>query len=211
MSSSLSRRWLAFLCIVALALETGDLADWARLQFKSSVFVSRNFYGEFVVNLREPTDPEFRSYVMLHARVRHGVQRLDPRYRRISTAYFTTGSGVAAAIMYHPHRLLPDPQKQHLNIGVIGLGAGTLAAYGGPADTIRFYEINPDIIRVSQGPNPLFTFIADSAATVTVVPGDARLSLEREAASHQLQNFDVLAVDAFNSDSIPIHLLTQEA
>jgi hypothetical protein len=89
-------------------------------------------------------------------------------------------------------------------VGVIGLGAGTLAAYGKPGDTFRFYEINPQVIEVA---NRWFTFLQQSPAKSEIVLGDARLSLESEPS----QQFDVLAVDAFSGDAIPVHLLTKEA
>jgi SAM-dependent methyltransferase len=89
-------------------------------------------------------------------------------------------------------------------VGVIGLGAGTIAAYGRPGDYYRFYDINPRVVEIARRE---FSYLVDCPAKVDIVLGDARLSLEREPD----QNFDVLAVDAFSSDSIPIHLLTVEA
>ena len=91
------------------------------------------------------------------------------------------------------------------------MGVGTLAAYGCPGDTFRFYELNPQVIGYSTGPKPYFTYIRDSPAKIEIVPGDARLSLEREFNETGSQKFDVLFVDAFSSDSVPLHLLTQEA
>jgi hypothetical protein len=91
------------------------------------------------------------------------------------------------------------------------MGVGTIAAYGRAGEVMRYYEINAQVIEYSLGPNAYFTFIRDSAAKVEVVPGDARLSLEHELKEHGPQEYDVLVVDAFNSDSIPVHLLTQEA
>ena len=91
------------------------------------------------------------------------------------------------------------------------MGVGTLAAYGRTGDTFRFYELNPQVIGYSTGAKPYFTYIRDSAARVEIVPGDARLSLEREFSETGSQKFDVLIIDAFSSDSIPLHLLTQEA
>jgi spermidine synthase len=88
--------------------------------------------------------------------------------------------------------------------GVVGLGAGTLASYAGPGDYFRFYEINPLVIRLATTE---FTYTRQAGSAFEVVLGDARLSLEREAP----QNFDVLAIDAFSGDSIPVHLLTREA
>ncbi len=91
------------------------------------------------------------------------------------------------------------------------MGVGTLAAYGRPGDTFRFYELNPQVIAYSTGTKPYFTYIRDSWAKVDIVPGDARLSLEREFSETGSQNFDALVIDAFSSDAIPLHLLTQEA
>ena len=92
-------------------------------------------------------------------------------------------------------------------VGVIGLGAGTLAAYGRPGDAYTFFEIDPQVVALSTAPTPLFRYLRDSRAAITIVGGDARLSLEREPP----YGFDVLAVDAFSSDSVPVHLLTREA
>ena len=91
-----------------------------------------------------------------------------------------------------------------MRVGVIGLGTGTLAAYGREGDVFRFYEINPEVVRFAR---EQFTYLADSGAKIEIVPGDARLALEREAP----QGYDVLAVDAFSSDAIPVHLITREA
>ena len=202
---------LAAVFAVALLAEAGYLADWARHEFRASIVTSRNFYGEFVVKDDRDNGPEYRANLLLHAGVTHGEQFRDPRYRHWPTTYYSEDSGVGIAIMNHPRRLNPDPKQQNLRIGVIGLGAGTIAAYGKAGDSIRFYEINPEVTRLSEGKNPVFTYLADSAAQISVVAGDARISLEREAANHELQNFDLLAVDAFNSDAIPVHLLTEEA
>src|SRR5262249_30732292 len=95
--------------------------------------------------------------------------------------------------------------------GVIGMGAGTLAAYGQTGDIIRFYEIDPDIVSLSQGANPLFTYVKDSHARVEIAVGDGRVVLQQELAKNGSQKFDILAVDAFSGDAIPVHLLTKEA
>jgi hypothetical protein len=98
-----------------------------------------------------------------------------------------------------------------MRVGAIGLGIGTVAAYSRTGDVYRFYELNPAVIRLAQGEKGYFSFLRDAPGRIEIVPGDARLSLEGEAAGHNFQNFDVLIVDAFNGDSIPIHLLTREA
>jgi spermidine synthase len=93
----------------------------------------------------------------------------------------------------------------------LGLGTGTLAAFGQPGDAYRFYEINPAVIGLAEGDGGYFSFLADSKAAITVAPGDARLSLENELKSDQPQNFDILVLDTFSSDSIPVHLVTKDA
>jgi hypothetical protein len=98
-----------------------------------------------------------------------------------------------------------------MRIGALGLGIGILASYGQSGDVVRFYELNPDIIRVAEGLGGYFSFLSDSKADVQVIPGDARVSLERELASEGPQNFDLLVLDAFSSDAVPLHLLTREA
>jgi hypothetical protein len=103
---------------------------------------------------------------------------------------------------------LPDPRLRGLQVGAVGLGAGTIAALGRSVDHIRFYEINPAVKAISE---EYFTFRQDSPATTEVILGDARLRLQQELHSGAAPKFDVLAVDAFNSDAIPVHLLTREA
>jgi SAM-dependent methyltransferase len=117
--------------------------------------------------------------------------------RRFATTYYSTSSGVGVVLMQ-------EGKRGPLRVGVIGLGAGTLAAYGRWGDYYRFYDINPLVIDVA---NHQFTFLRDSLAKIDIVPGDARLSLERESGD----NFDILAVDAFSGDAVPVHLLTREA
>jgi len=100
--------------------------------------------------------------------------------------------------------------ERNLRIGVVGLGVGTLAAYGRPGDYIRFYELNPEVIRIATQ-SGYFTFLKDCAARTDVVAGDARLSMESELRQNKPQHFDLLAIDAFAGDAIPVHLLTEEA
>ncbi|MCZ6617753.1 MAG: fused MFS/spermidine synthase, partial [Gammaproteobacteria bacterium] len=114
-----------------------------------------------------------------------------------------SGSGVA--INYHPARRTPEGQ---LRVGLIGLGIGTIAAYGRPGDTFRFYEINPQTEQIAR---KYFSYLHQGNARNEVVIGDGRISLARELISNGPQQFDVLVVDAFSGDAIPIHLLTREA
>ena len=110
-----------------------------------------------------------------------------------------------------PRRSAPDSRDRSIRMGAIGLGIGTVAAYGLPGDYIRFYEINPAVTKIATDPNGFFTYLSDTPAKVDIIPGDARLSMEREVANGDLQKFDVLIVDAFAGDAIPVHLLTREA
>ena len=143
--------------------------------------------------------------VLLVGRIFHGGQFLDQARAREATAYFTAGSGVEMAIRRHPRRLAGE----NLHIGVIGLGVGTIATWGEPGDSIRFYELNPAVETFAR---LHFSFLADSEADVAVVLGDGRLSLERELADPQNQRrFDVFVVDAFSGDAVPVHLLTLES
>ena len=116
-------------------------------------------------------------------------------------------AGAGLAILNHPKY----GRGEHMRVGLLGLGVGTLAAYGQPGDEYRLYEINPVVAELAQGQGNYFSFLNDSRANITMVLGDARLSLERELPAGNAQNFDVLILDTFSSDSIPVHLVTKEA
>jgi SAM-dependent methyltransferase len=159
---------------------------------------TRNFYGVLKVTedeLEGPPHERLRS--LKHGGILHGAQYRNDAKAMTPLTYYGRGSGLADAFRALQH-------KPALRIGAVGLGAGTIAAYGRAADTIRFYEINPQMMQMAQ---QYFTFLTKSPATITLVEGDARLSLAREPAQH----FDLLVLDAFSGDAIPTHLLTQEA
>lgn len=166
---------------------------------------ARNFYGVLRVTEDEPTDPLKHRHTLLHGRTIHGYQFTSPLRSQLPTSYFGVDSGIGLAILNHPRRQLGQP----LRIGIIGLGTGTLATYGRPGDFIRFYDINPAVRHIALE-SGLFTYVAHSPAQVEVVMGDGRISLERELAAGR-NEYDVFALDAFSSDSIPAHLLTREA
>jgi SAM-dependent methyltransferase len=126
----------------------------------------------------------------------HGEQYMSESMRDMLTTYYTEPSGIGAAIR--------SKQGHPVRVGVVGLGTGTLAAYGRKGDVYRYYDIDATVIRMAKND---FTFVSDSKAQVEIALGDARLTLEREAP----QKFDVLAIDAFSSDAIPVHLITREA
>jgi hypothetical protein len=179
------------------------LSDHIQRSMDSSVEASRNFFGVLRVLELYKDDPEEHNLSLMHGRIEHGFQFLDREKRHWRTSYYGPASGIGLAIGYHPRRL----EGENLRIGVIGLGAGALAAWGERGDYIRFYEINPEVLRLSD---KYFTYRKDSPARIEVVLGDARISLERERQRGEAQKFDVIAVDAFSGDAIPVHLLTRE-
>ena len=150
-----------------------------------------------------PPGPDHRPAAIRlnHGKINHGYQFLDDKLSRVPVSYYGDTSGVDLAIRHHPRRLATPPQP--LRIGVLGLGTGTLAAFGETGDATRFCEINPAVIRYSIGERPFFTYLTDSAATTGTVEGDARLSLERELATGRPGGFDVPVRAAFSSDSVP--------
>ncbi len=192
--------------ILSSLLLTGMLAYYSiRNSLAGSLYIARNFYG--VVRVRaggEEGLPPDRT-ILLHGITIHGAQYLDPARRDTPTMYFTETSGVGVALLNYPRT------DDGLRVGVLGLGIGTLASYGKPGDTFRFYEINPAVIHLAEGQGGYFSFLEDSPAAIEVVPGDARLSLEAELAAGGSQNYDILILDVFSSDSIPVHLLDVES
>ena len=172
-----------------------------------ALFAKRNFYG--VIRVREliPDGATHRAYVMSHGVTVHGLQFTEPALRALATTYYVPGGGAGLAILNHPKYQRGEPMR----LGLLGAGVGTLAAYGQPGDEYRLYEINPLVVELAQGQGNYFSFLSDSKANITMVPGDARISLERELADGNRQNFDLLVLDTFNSDSIPVHLVTKEA
>jgi hypothetical protein len=171
------------------------------------VRVTRNFYGLLAVTSDDANDPAQHNLKLRHGGINHGWQYQAPARRLEPNAYYGPNSGISYAFRHHPKRL----RGAALRVAVIGLGTGTLAAYGRRGDEFRFYEINPDVLRLAYGADATFTYLNDTPAAVSVALGDARLSLEREALRGQHADFDLLAIDAFSSDSIPVHLLTREA
>lgn len=158
--------------------------------------MERNFYGALLTLDTQRDDPRDNVRQLYHGSVKHGEQFLTPERKREATAYYGASAGVGLAIA---SKLAPGAR-----VGVIGLGAGTLAVHGRPGDHYTMYEIDPAVIDLARRE---FSFLADSQANIEVVLGDARLQLERQPP----QQFDVLAVDAFSGDSIPVHLITAQA
>ena len=183
-------------CVFALSA-----AIYTVKQFREDVVVmTRNFYGTLRVKEYNPPDVQYRKRSLVHGAILHGDQYLDPPYNRSATTYYKAKSGIGRILLLK-EKLNPDVPRK---VGIIGLGTGTIAAYGNKGDVFRFYDINPQVVTIA---NRDFTYLRDTEAQIEISLGDARLNLEREP----VQNFDVLAVDAFSSDSIPVHLITLEA
>jgi len=164
---------------------------------QGALVLVRNFYGGLKVRDSGPAEQLDSVRSLTHGTINHGEEFLVPARRDWPTTYYGPNTGVGVAIR-------AKQQNGPIRVGVIGLGTGTISAYGRSGDYYRFYEINPLVPRLAR---TQFHFVPDSKAHVDIAMGDARLSLEREPP----ENFDVLAVDAFSSDSIPVHLLTRQA
>ena len=191
--------------VLAIALHIAYIRD--------AIFLTRNFYGSLRVKQTyhaphqdlAANEPETvaanqqaaPTRMFLNGTIQHGTQIFSSALSRTPTTYYATNSGIGLALT-----LCCNGRPR--NIGVIGLGAGTLAAYGQPGDRFRFYELNPAVPPVA---NSLFTYLRDSPAQNTIIPGDGRASLAKEFP----QQFDVLVIDAFSGDAIPLHLLTTQA
>ena len=207
---------LSFLATALLALVVAWSSGWAQRLLWSTASVLllalvfmlhaayerdtplaiRNFYGSLRVR-QSIRYPAATVRTLLNGTIQHGTQIFSSELRHTPTTYYADDSGVGIAL----HQCCPGRAR---TIGVIGLGVGTIAAYGQPGDRIVFYEINPAVPAIARN---LFTYLRESAAAIEIVDGDARTSLAAEAPQH----FDVLVVDAFSGDAIPLHLLTTQA
>ncbi|MHB1035075.1 MAG: fused MFS/spermidine synthase [Pirellulales bacterium] len=196
--------WVTRLLIYSGVTAALCMAVASRMQ--PSIDKRRNFYG--VLTVTEGSDKYNGKYYSLrHGRILHGYQYIDPAKRRYPTTYYGRQSGMGIALTQHPRRLSAKRDQRNLAIGVVGLGTGTTAALAEAGDLIRFYDINPDVIDLAK---TRFTYLKDCPAKVDVVLGDARISMEREIREEKRPRYDVLVIDAFSSDAIPLHLLTRE-
>jgi spermidine synthase len=165
----------------------------------------RSFFG--VLQVIEIRHDNILERHLMSGTTLHGVEFINERGRPLPTSYFGRATGIATTFSHLFSRL---PPNQGARVGVIGLGIGTLSAYGRPGDSFRYYEIDPAVAHIA-GETGYFSFLEKSMAEVVVVIGDARLEIEREQESGPAQAYDLLVLDAFNSDAIPVHLLTAEA
>lgn len=190
-------RWYWLSGWLFLTILGGALIKHAYNANAEQLLLSRNFYGVLRVVERDLEQPELARRVLRHGAIDHGFQFLAADKRQQATAYYRPETGVGLALSHFP-------RHQQRRIGIVGLGVGTLLSYGRAEDYFRLYDINPKVVELAQDH---FSFVADSAAKHDIVIADARLALEREAAQH----FDLLILDAFSGDAIPMHLLTLEA
>ena len=196
---SRKRRWpVVPKAILGAAL--GAAIAVSALEHRRPLAASRNFFGVIRVMEAFPGAPDWRRDLW-HGGIAHGSQWFAPGRRREPTLYYYEGTGIEAALTRHPHR----ERGQPLRVAVIGLGAGSLLVHAEPGDLFRFYEIDPQVVAAARG---FFTFLADTPASVEIALGDGRLGLLRETDD---PGFDVIVLDAFTGDAIPVHLLTAEA
>ena len=189
--------WVPGATVVALLVASVAFFSQCGRHTAGTIAVSRNFYGVLTVEQKPSANAADARVELLHGRIVHGTQFTSPSKRLIPTAYYAETSGVGQVLNGHRHG-----QPNH--VGIVGLGIGTLAAYGQAGDTYRLYEINPAVIAIAQ---KHFTFLEECRAALTFVTGDARLALEFE----EPQELDILVLDAFSGDAVPVHLLTKEA
>lgn len=186
------------LALVAAGFTAYHIHAYINMLSRDTRVMTRNFYGTLrVKDFGDETSNEGTRRLM-HGVIMHGEQFLAPARRMEPTTYYGPTSGVGRII-----NIKRDGAKE-IRVGVVGLGAGTIAAYGRKGDVYRFYEINPQVIELAK---TVFSFLGSSPAKIETLLGDARLTLEGEPA----QGYDVLAIDAFSSDSIPTHLMTYQA
>jgi hypothetical protein len=205
------RPWFAAACGTALCgmLVVLTSAGWKSfLQQRDVLAMTRNFYGVLQVGEQDADQPGRHRREMTHGSTVHGVQYMHPDKRRLPAAYYGRHSGLGLAMR---HLREEPPEGAGLSIGVVGMGAGTISAFAEVGDHVTYYEINPAVVSYAER---FFSYNSDAqrrGARVDVLVGDARLLLERQLARGLVGRYDMLVVDAFSSDAIPIHLLTEEA
>jgi hypothetical protein len=192
-------RWLIGPAVVATLATAWFGSEYIGFLRDEVVYMHRNFYGTLRVKEQGEGDKQVRR--LLHGVILHGEQPTISANRLEPGTYYARTSGVGRAIE-------AKQSEGPVRLGFVGLGVGTLSAYGRAGDAVRFYELDPDVLALAKNQ---FSYLNSSPAAIEFVLGDARLSMERELLSSSLQSYDVLAIDAFSSDSIPVHLITSEA
>ncbi len=225
------KSWLAVLSLIGFVLFFITFILINQRYLAHDVYSARNFYG--ILSVKDVTVNGQIERRLIDGTTSHGTQSLQANNRSKPLSYYREGTGVALAITQlrqakqkdtllaaqlsaHSGNLnSPDNKEQQnsllnhgLNVGLIGLGAGTLAAYGEPGDSFTFYELNPAVIKVAK---EYFSYLEDSQAKVEIIQGDARVSIAKQSMNHTFNDYDLLVLDAFSGDSIPQHLLTTQA
>lgn len=198
--------WRPIVTVAALGVAVIWLSVGTSDRRGELVTSARNFYGILRVYDREVGVRESvvaRSFY--HGSTVHGSQYVGEELRALPTTYYGVDSGVGLTIAALRSM---SADARGLRIGGIGLGAGTIAAHGRENDSFRFYEVDPDVVHIAENH---FFYLAESAASVETVVGDARALLDAELSAGRPGGFDLLVVDAFSGDAIPVHLLTREA
>jgi SAM-dependent methyltransferase len=185
----------------ALAVIVTGVVAWHVYQYvayigTNAILMTRNFYGVLRVKQYDRSGDGKITRALVHGVINHGWQYVDPATRDQPISYFGPGAGIAKALDFYSGR----PRR----VGIIGLGVGSFTAWGKTGDYFRIYELDPDVVKIAR---EQFWYLSDAKAKIDVVVGDGRLNMERDPP----QNFDLISVDAFSSDAIPIHLLTREA
>ena len=193
-------RWLVGPAVVATLAAGWFGSEYIGFLREEAVYMHRNFYG--TLRVKEQGEGDLQVRRLLHGVILHGEQLTISPKRLEPGTYYARSSGVGRAIEARQHN------QDSVKLGFVGLGVGTLSAYGRGGDLVRFYELDPDVLALAK---TQFSYLNASPSKIEYVIGDARSSMERELASGQPQGYDVLAIDAFSSDSIPVHLITREA
>jgi hypothetical protein len=205
--------WTGPILVLPVLVLTGfgiyDICGYFQRSGQDVLLRERNFFGTLRVEDGDPDNKDEHVHLLYHGRITHGLQYVSEERRHIPTTYYAPQTGVGRAIGFYRE----SKYLHGIRIGAVGLGTGTLAAYADQGDSIRFYEINPAVIAITE-PGQWFTYLKDCrerGGHYEIELGDARLTLERELQNHQPQHFHVLVLDAFSGDAIPVHLLTEEA
>jgi hypothetical protein len=204
--------WPRALVLLVVLLSVTSLRERIQFSRDGTLYAARNFYG--VIRVMSMTAPGGEALQLIHGTTVHGAQITTPIHlNRTPTAYYSRSTGIALAST----RLIRMRRNGHSGVnggahfGIVGIGVGTMSAFAELGDRVRYYEINPEVIDIVQGEEPYFKFMSSSAGELAVVSGDARSSLARELAEGGPQQFDLLVMDAFSSDAVPVHLVTLEA
>ncbi len=198
---------LNVLLIVWAVLVFGFIRISGRHTGSRVLYTERNFYGTLRITQTRENFGEKHTYpvnYLWNGQTTHGIQVRNSQMHSLAKSYYgETGGGIA--VKAHPRYKEGKP----MTVGVVGLGAGTMACYGRPGDLYRFYEINPAVVKVATD-RQYFSYLADSQAAVDLIDGDARNMLAVEQAAGD-PLYDSLIIDAFSGDAVPYHLATEEA